>query len=74
MSATDVQAAAWDALRAQRRAEEKQAKQMASDSASRRVTCPGCGARDTYTYRRSGELLFCCYACGNSFDDAGVAR
>lgn len=61
-------------LRAERLAEEKRAKRMSHDSAAHRVKCPSCGDGRTYTFRQSGELLFCCYGCGCQFDDAGVVH
>lgn len=61
-------------VRAERLAAEKRAKRMAQDSASHRVSCPTCSERRTYTFRKSGELLFCCYGCGCAFDDTGAVR
>ena len=55
----------------QRRADEKRAKEMAQASAARRVVCPRCGDRNTYTFRRCGELLFACYAYQHPFDETG---
>lgn len=61
-----------DQRRAERLAEERRAKRMAQDSAAHRVKCPSCGDGRSYTFRQSGELLFCCYGCGCQFDDNGA--
>lgn len=63
-----------DELRAERLAAEKRAKRMAHDSMAHRVKCPKCNDGRTYTFRKSGELLFCCYGCGTAFDDEGAVR
>lgn len=63
-----------DQMLAERCAEERRSKRMAHDSMAHRIACPKCGHRSTYTFRKSGELLFCCYGCGTAFDDEGAVR